>query len=60
MTKLIQEAKMTIWKWIKFREKYDNPFRTNLNKKQAINEAGTAQVNTQEGIKGNKQVLVEI
>ena len=51
---------MTIWKWIKFREKYDNPFRTNLNKKQAINEAGTAQVNTQEGIKGNKQVLVEI
>ena len=26
----IQEAKMTIWKWIKCREKYAKPFNTNM------------------------------
>ena len=43
----IQEAKMMIWKWIKFKDNSENPSKTKTRQKQARNEVVNAQYATQ-------------
>ena len=56
--KKIQEAKMTIWKWIKFRENSDECFYTSTRREKTRREAGIGQDTTQSKIRGSKKGLM--
>ena len=57
VTRLIQEAKMDIWEWLKFRDKSDKTFNMITRIKQSRREADISQGTTKGEGKGWKQLL---